>query len=147
MLAFENQTPLLEKFLSATDEEKSMYSYAPGKWTIKELLQHIIDTERIFCYRALCVARKETQNLPGFDENNYALNSNANKRSWDSLQREYLNQRTATSDLYKSFTDDMLQQEGTSNNRQFNVLSMGFITVGHVNHHLRVTREKYNIVF
>lgn len=145
--AFENQLPVVEKFMSAVNEERSNYSYAPGKWTIKELWQHVIDGERVFSYRALCIARKETENLPSFDENDYASNSNANARSWESLQQEFTNVRRSTVDLYKSFTDEMLAQKGKSNNREIDVLSLGFTIVGHLNHHLKVLREKYNIIF
>lgn len=145
--AFMNQMPLLEKFMSSVDEEKANYAYAPGKWIIKELWQHVIDAERIFSYRALCIARKETINLPGFDENNYAANSNANERTWENLREEFINVRKSTLDLYKSFTENMMQQKGNSNNREMNVLSLGFTTIGHVTHHLKVLSEKYKIVF
>src|SRR5437773_2272134 len=87
--AFTNQLPAVKKFLESVNEEKSMYSYAPGKWTLKEMWQHIIDAERIFVYRALCIARKETASLPSFDENSYAENSGANERSWRSLREEF----------------------------------------------------------
>ena len=79
--AFANQQEIVNYFFDAIDEEKAGYTYAPGKWTLKELLQHIIDAERIFSYRALAFARKETISLPGFDENEYAANSNAYKEA------------------------------------------------------------------
>ena len=84
--AFKNQAAGIEVFLKTITEEKSVYAYAEGKWTIKEMLQHITDTERIFCYRALCFARGEKINLPGFEENDYAVNSHANRRNWESLR-------------------------------------------------------------
>jgi hypothetical protein len=145
--AFENQIYIVEKFMSSIDEEKANYAYAPGKWTIKEMWQHIIDGERIFNYRALCFARKETLSLPPFDENLYAGNSNANARGWQSLQQEFLSVRRSTMDLYKSFTEDMLQQKGTANNRQMNVLSVGFTTIGHLYHHMTVAKDRYGIAF
>ena len=141
--AFKNQFPKIENFLRSIDEEKAGYAYAPGKWTLKELLQHIIDAERIFDYRALCFARNETISLPSFDENLYAENSNANARNWKSLSNEFINVRRSTEDLFKSFSDTMLQQKGIANNNRISVLSLGFITVGHVYHHIKVVKERY----
>ena len=78
---FANQAVIIKNLLGNITEEKSVYAYAPGKWSLKDLLQHMIDTERIFCYRALCFARKEAFHLPGFDENEYAANASAKKRT------------------------------------------------------------------
>ncbi|MDB5223508.1 MAG: damage-inducible protein DinB [Chitinophagaceae bacterium] len=141
--AFENQLPKLQELLQSINENKADFAYAPGKWTLKELLQHIIDAERIFNYRALAFARKETTSLPSFDENLYANNSNANARSWKDLSAELLNLRRSTEDLYKSFSDAMLEQKGIANNNSTSVLSLGFITIGHVTHHIKVVKEKY----
>lgn len=141
--AFKNQFSKIIAFLGSIDEAKGGYAYAPGKWTLKELLQHIIDAERIFDYRALCFARNETISLPSFDEKLYADNSNANRRSWESLSNEFINVRRSTEDLYKNFSDKILQQTGIANNNKTSVLSMGFITVGHVTHHIKVIKERY----
>ena len=141
--AFRNQFPKIENFLRGVDEAKAGYAYAPGKWTLKELLQHIIDAERVFCYRALCFARKETNSLPSFDENIYAENSGAKTRTWKSLSNEFINVRRSTEDLFISFSDDMLQGKGIANNNSTSVLSLGFIILGHVTHHINVVKEKY----
>ena len=138
-----NQFPKIESLLRLIDEEKAGYAYAPGKWNLKELLQHIIDGERIFNYRALCFARKETLSLPPFDENLYAENSNANTRSWNVLSNEFINVRRSTEDLFKSFSAVMLQQKGIANNNTLSVLSLGFIIIGHVKHHIKVVEERY----
>jgi hypothetical protein len=143
LTAFKNQLQVIRPFLSSISEEKSMYAYAEGKWTLKELLQHMIDTERIFNYRALCIARKETVSLPGFDENNYAANSNANTRKWKDLVEEFLLVRRSTEILFNSFSDEMLETSGVSNNNPVTVKSLGFITVGHFNHHKKVIEERY----
>ncbi len=142
-LAIKNQLIMLPVFLHSISEDKSTYAYAEGKWSIKELWQHIIDAERIFNYRALCIARKETISLPGFDENNYASNSNGNSRSWQILVNEFLHLRQSTEDLYLSFTDEMLSHKGLSNNNPVTPLSFGFITVGHVYHHKKIIEERY----
>lgn len=141
--AFKNQFPKIERFLQSIDEAKADYAYAPGKWTLKELLLHTIDAERIFNYRALCFARKETVSLPSFDENLYAENSNANIRSWKSLSGEFINVRRSTEDLFNSFSDATLQQLGSANNNSTSVLSLGFILIGHVYHHIKVVEERY----
>jgi hypothetical protein len=141
--AFSNQSNILPAFLSSITEEKSLHTYAEGKWTLREMLQHIIDTERIFNYRALCISRKEIVSLPSFDENLYAANSNANIRSWQSLIDEFFHVRITTEDLYKSFTEEMLEQKGTANNKSINVVSIGFIAIGHVYHHKQVIEERY----
>ena len=141
--AFRHQSLVLTKFLYSINEEKSTHSYAPGKWTIKELMQHMIDTERIFAYRALCFARKEQQSLPGFDENVYAANSNANERHWKDLADEFLIVRKSTEILFHSFSEDALNNSGTANNNPATALSMGFTALGHVYHHMNVLKERY----
>ena len=141
--AFSNQLPVLTDLLNSITEEKSIYAYDTGKWTLKELLQHMIDTERIFNYRALAIARKETVALPGFDENSYAANSNANSRSWRTLVDEFLAVRQSTQFLYNSFTDEALASSGTASNNRVTVNSLGFTTLGHFYHHKKVMKERY----
>jgi len=141
--AFRNQLKQLQQFLHSVDEAKADHAYAVGKWTLKELLQHVIDGERIFTYRALSFARKETTSLPSFDENIYAQNSNSNSRSWKSLSNELINVRRSTEDLYNSFTEDMLQQKGNANNNTISVLSLGFTIIGHVTHHIKIAEQRY----
>ena len=141
--AFSNQLPVITDLLNSITEEKSMYAYDTGKWTLKELLQHMIDTERIFNYRALAIARKETVALPGFDENSYAANSNANSRSWRTLVDEFLAVRQSTQFLYNSFTDEALASSGTASNNRVTVNSLGFTTLGHFYHHKKVMKERY----
>jgi hypothetical protein len=142
-VALSNQAAEIESFLSGIPEEKSMYAYEGGKWTIKELLQHMIDAERIFSYRALCIARGEKGNLPGFEENDYAANSFANKRSWTSLVKEFLAVRQSTELLFNSFSEEAMNNLGTSNNKAIDVCSIGFIIVGHYYHHKKVLQERY----
>ena len=143
LTGFQNQAAVIKELLVGITEEKSMYAYDTGKWTLKELLQHMIDTERIFNYRALAIARKETASLPGFDENIYAQNSNANNRTWQNLVDEFLAVRSSTEMLYKSFTDEALAATGTSNNNPVTVISLGFITLGHFYHHKNIMQERY----
>lgn len=141
--AIKNQSLILPEFLHSISEEKSLHAYAEDKWSIREVLQHLIDAERIFNYRSLCIARKETVSLPGFDENTYAANSNGNARKWQSLVDEFMHVRSSTEDLYFSFTEEMLWQKGLSNNHTATPLSFGFVTVGHFYHHKKIIEERY----
>ena len=141
--AFSNQEKILNNFLDLVTEEKSTCAYAEGKWTLKEMLQHIIDTERIFAYRALAIARKETATLPGFDENLYADNSNANSRTWDNLTQEIKAVRNSTKILFESFTEEMLQNNGNFSSSNGSANTLGFIIVGHVYHHIKIAKERY----
>ncbi len=141
--AFKNQEEIVNYFFDSITEEKSAYAYAPGKWTLKELLQHVIDAERIFNYRALCFARKETTSLPGFDEDTYAANSSANARSWKSLVDEMKAVRETTEMLYSSFNEEMLNTTGTANNKPTIVNALGFITIGHLYHHKKIIETRY----
>ncbi len=141
--AFEAQQQQIDEFLASIPEEKTDTPYAPGKWTLKEMLQHIIDAERIFCYRALCIARNEKNSLPGFDENEYARYSNANGRSWDDLINELRIVRKGTSILYKSFDEDMLKRQGLANNFDVSPVAIGFTILGHLYHHLNIIESRY----
>ena len=143
MIAFKNQTPVALQFFQNLPEDKIDYAYAEGKWTIKELLQHIIDAERIFSYRALRFARKDPTPLPGFDENLFAENAKAAKRNWSDLVEEFKVVRKATEWLYGSFDAEQLNATGTSNNSPIYVLAFGYISVGHVMHHMNVIKQRY----
>lgn len=141
--ALQNQVEKLNHFCNKISEEKSTFAYAEGKWTLKEMLQHLIDTERIFAYRALSIARKELETLPGFDENLYAANSNANARSWAALVEEMKAVRKTTELLFGSFTSEMLETIGNFGSNKGTVNTLGFIIVGHMYHHLKIAEERY----
>ncbi len=141
--AFINQSTTITKFLAGINEEKSTFAYAENKWTIKEVLQHIIDSERIFCYRALAFARNDKTNLPGFDENEYALHSNANNRNWNDIKDEFILLRKSTEMLFNSFTQEALTETGVANNNATSVDSIGFIIIGHCYHHKKIIKERY----
>lgn len=141
--ALHNQQNLIDTFFTSIPEDKWDFAYAPGKWTLKEMMQHIIDTERIFAYRSLCISRKETQSLPGFDENTYVDNSNASTRNWEKLVEELKAVRRSTILLFENLSPDMLNNSGLSNNNSVTVNALGFITVGHIYHHIAVIKERY----
>jgi len=141
--AFHSQTPAFIQFIESIPPDKYDYRYADGKWTVKEVLQHIIDAERIFSYRALRFARKDPTFLPGFDENAFADNAEAGKRDWNNLVEEFKSVRMSTEYLFASFDDDQLNAAGTSNNNSIYVLGIGFIVIGHSMHHVKVLKERY----
>jgi len=132
-----------EELILSVPKNKLEYRYAEGKWTIKEIIQHLIDCERIFCYRALCIARKDETPLPGFDENHYAENSHANHRTIDSLLDELDNVRSCTIAMFRSFDRSVIENKGISNNNPLSVRSVAHIIVGHELHHMNVIRERY----
>lgn len=143
MTAINNNTGSMMAFLNSIPVQKHDYRYAENKWTIKEVLQHIIDAERIFIYRALRFARKDTTPLPGFDENLFAENAKADKRKWNDLVNEFAAVRKSTEMLFSSFDNEQLESEGHSNGHSNYVLGMGFICVGHCTHHKKVIEERY----
>lgn len=130
-------------FLNQIKAEGWDFAYAPGKWTIKELLVHLVDCERIFCYRALCFARNDQTELSGFDENSYVLDSGAIHRTPLSIINEYLSVRSATIQLFKNFDDIMLMRTGTANGKKFSVKLLGVVIAGHEKHHIKIISEKY----
>lgn len=132
-----------EEVFSVIGETDGNHRYAPGKWSLKELLQHIIDSERIFAYRALRMARGDKQALPGFDENAYATLSNADARSWKALRHEHGLVSAATIAMFEDMDATMLSRRGVANGVTFSVEAIGWITAGHLLHHLRIITERY----
>ncbi len=141
--AFKKQNADSEKLFQSIDEEKSMHKYAEGKWTLREVLQHLIDAERVFAYRALAFARQDKNTLPSFDENEYADNSDANVRSWQKLIAEFYAVRQSTEYLFDSFSDEALQTIGKASNYTVGVNTLGFVIIGHANHHFTIIKERY----
>lgn len=123
--------------------KKIDYAYADGKWTIREMIQHIIDAERVFTYRALSFARKDANKLPGFEENEWAAVSKAKERKWKDLMDEFEFLRAATLYLFSSFDEEQLKGVGIASNYTCNVVGLGFVTAGHVEHHMQVLKERY----
>ena len=117
--------------------------YAPGKWTVKNILQHVIDSERIFAYRALSFARKEPGTVLSYDEDDYAAVSDAEKRTLESLMAEMITVRRSTIDLFRSFSDEMLLRSGKGFRGEYSVLSIAFILAGHPRWHMKTIQERY----
>ncbi len=117
--------------------------HAPGKWTVKDIIQHLIDSERIFAYRALHFARNDKTPLSSFEENDYAMTAQASRRELDDLLDELYTVRDTTIRLFRSFTDEMLMREGQMPSGSITVLGIGFAIVGHNKHHMEVLKERY----
>ncbi len=141
--AFDAQQLQLASMLNELPEAKADYAYADGKWTVKQLLQHIIDTERIFAYRALWIARQANVPLPGFDENAFAEVADVSNRSLQDLKNEFISVRSSSHFLFSSFSADDLKRRGISNTKEITVNAIGFITLGHLIHHYNVLKERY----
>ncbi|RZK23145.1 MAG: DinB family protein [Hymenobacter sp.] len=133
----------LHRDLARLTEAQALMRYAPGKWTPKQMLLHMIDTERIFTYRALRFARGDMQSLPGFDENEFAASSEANDRPMSDLLTEYHAVRAATLALFGSLNAAQLDRAGLANGAPASVRALVFITAGHERHHLGILRERY----
>lgn len=131
------------RFVREIPMDKFDYRYAEGKWTIKDIIQHIIDAERIFAYRALRISRNDQTPLPGFEENDYVENTEANRRSIQELLTELSAVRHSNLLLFKSFTDEQLTRMGTASNHPISVRALGFLIIGHQKHHQKVFRERY----
>ena len=127
----------IEKWKALSDKV-----YAPGKWTVKDIIQHLTDTERVFSYRALSFARGEKNVMP-FDENGYGKNANANLRTIEDLIEEAICVRKSTIQLYKSFTNEKLNSMGIGFKGEYSVHAIGFIFPGHQRWHFKVLQEKY----
>lgn len=130
-------------FYKSIPQEKLEYAYAKGKWTAKDVLLHLIDTERIFAYRALRISRNDKKPLAGFEQDDYVINGCANKRSIESLLEEYKAVREATITLYGSFSSEALLQIGEASGFPISVRAIGYIISGHENHHCEVIKERY----
>jgi hypothetical protein len=120
--------------------------YAPGKWTVKDILQHLIDTERIFAFRALAFARGETTLLPSYDEDAYAQSAQANKRTVESLREELITCHHSLKQLYHSFSPAQLSKSGRSFKGDYSVASIGFLLPGHQRWHFKVMEERYFVL-
>jgi hypothetical protein len=123
--------------------EKGDYAYAPGKWTVKELAGHLIDTERILCYRLLCFARGEQSAMPGFDEDDYVNNAHFADRSLLSLGEEFALMRKSNLYLFKSLNETELNRSGIASGRMMTVRALLFVIAGHLIHHTSILKERY----
>ncbi|MEO9514000.1 MAG: DinB family protein [Flavobacteriaceae bacterium] len=143
MSALENGKKAFLILVNGLDTEGLNYAYEEGKWTLAEVLMHIIDTERVFQYRALRFARNDRTPLPGFDQNIFVQGIDLSEKPIKEIVQEYTTVRDATLQLFKSFDKEVLQKIGIASGSEMSVRAMGFIICGHQAHHLGIIRERY----
>ncbi|MCB9189108.1 MAG: DinB family protein [Flavobacteriales bacterium] len=129
--------------LNGLSDSEAGYSYSEGKWTIKQVVQHLTDTERVFTYRALSIARGDRQNLCGFDEDGFAENDCSSNRNFSDILKEFEVVRKSTILLFDSFSSDVLDNIGAANGVNFTPRILGWVLLGHELHHVGVIKERY----
>ncbi|CAN5164291.1 DinB family protein [soil metagenome] len=145
-MLLEQQVPALRMACEPLSEAGADYRYAPGKWSVKEVIGHLSDSERVFSYRALCIARGEHAALPGFDENDYVAAANFERRSTRDLLRELESARATTLTLSASVEPQAWTRRGIANQLEVSLRAIAYIIAGHMQHHLGTLGERYNLV-
>ena len=143
MTVLRDELDELDVLLARVPAEKETYAYAEGKWTIREIIGHLIDGERVFGYRALCIARGEKQNLPGFDQNDYMLTAPYGHIELEDLLSELRLVRLSNIAMFRSLDEEAWNRVGTANGNEITVRALAFIMGGHVRHHMNVLKERY----
>jgi len=137
------QFDITRKVLTAIPEERGGYAYEPRKWTIKQVLGHLVDSERVFAYRALRIARNDSTPLPGFEQDDYVATANFNSRTLRSLIEEFASLRTANLELFKNFNDAEWLRRGTASGYGVSARALAYIIAGHELHHLGILKTRY----
>jgi uncharacterized damage-inducible protein DinB len=135
----------LQEFFFNLPDDKADYAYAKDKWTIKQVLQHLTDAERVFAYRALRISRGDETPLASFDENTYVENGFATERTLSSLKQEFNAVRAATDMFLLSLNDTQVKRFGTASNNPVSVNALAFIIYGHLLHHKNILKERYGV--
>jgi len=143
--AMRSQIDALDVLLDRVPPERETFAYAEGKWSIRQIIGHLIDGERVFAYRALCIARGETQNLPGFDENAYMPNAPYENVELEDLLSEFRLVRLSTIAMLRTLDEAAWTRMGIANGAPVSVRALAFIMVGHARHHMGVLRERYQV--
>lgn len=145
MPAMRSQIDALDVLLDRVAPELETYRYAEGKWSIREIVGHLIDGERVFGYRALCIARGETQNMPGFDQDEYMLSAPFDRIELEDLLSEFRLVRLSNIAMMRTFDETAWGRMGTANGNPISVRALAYIMVGHARHHMDVLRERYRV--
>jgi hypothetical protein len=139
----EQQSSETQRLISSLDEQRAMHRYAEGKWSVKEVIGHVTDAERVFGYRAMCIARGDTSSLPGFDENAYMKNANFDAWRLGDLAESYALVRRSNIVMFRNLADEAWDRRGVANNNPITVRALAFVLAGHERHHWKVLRERY----
>ena len=145
LVAIEAQSAETQKLLSGLDEARAAHRYAEGKWSIKEVIGHLIDGERIFSYRALAISRGDQQPLPSWDENEYIATANYDSWSIGDLVEQFAQLRRANIVLFRNMPAEAWTRRGTASGRAISVRALAGVIVGHERHHVRILRERYGL--
>lgn len=143
MAELESQPAELREIASALSEEKGSHTYAEGKWTIKEVISHLIDGERMFAYRALRISRGDATPIEGFEQDGYIDNSHANERKFADMADEFELLRKANLVMFRNLSDDDWARSGTASDVPVSVRALAYIMAGHIRHHVNILRERY----
>jgi hypothetical protein len=140
-----SQPDALDVLLGRVAPDRETYRYAEGKWSIREIVGHLIDAERVFGYRAFSIARGESRNLPGFDQDEYMLSAPYDRLDLEDLLSEFRLVRLANLAMLRNLDEEAWARIGTANDNQVSVRALAFIMAGHVRHHMGVLRERYGL--
>lgn len=141
--ALRSGTKRFSKVVEKIPGKKVDYAYGEGKWTIKQLMQHIIDAERVFVLRAVWFTRRDPSPQPSFEENIWAENADVSVRKWKDMVKEFLHVRAATELFFSSLPNEALTRTGTAGSSTLSAAALGFITAGHLHHHIDILEERY----
>ena len=141
--AIEQQSSETQRLVASLDETRGAHRYAEGKWSVKQVLGHISDSERVFGYRALCIARGDKNSLPGFDENEYMVHANFDDWRLGDLAESYALVRRSNIVFFRNLPEDAWDRRGVANKNEITVRALAYVMLGHERHHLNVLRERY----
>lgn len=145
LITLDQQLSETQILLRSVSEQHGSFCYEPGKWSVKEVLGHLIDTERIMSYRALRIARNDQTPISGFDQDDYAKNGAFDKRSVSSLAREFEQVRRSTISLFRNLEPEAWERRGTANNVEVSVRALAYIIAGHELHHKALLKDRYGL--
>jgi hypothetical protein len=141
----QSQSTMTQNLLSQVSEERSLFRYAPEKWSIREVVGHLVDAERVFAYRAMRIGRGDETPIEGFDENEYVRGGQFDRRPLTELLEELAHVRQSSLALFRGFDPGAWNRRGIANNNRISVRALAFIIPGHERHHMKVLQDRYGV--